>query len=156
MLNKFIIVLDRIENGELAMYCADETYYPDYLQNGTGSRENLQPTFNDKMDRMIWRTKQSLDYIFLWSLAVPKAKYFLQIEDDVVAEERFLPFIDAKVKSSNQLSHNSGTAWISLEFCTLGFIGKLFEATDLNNLITYGKADRIHPVYFRFTFCSFC
>ena len=154
MFNKFTIV-DRIENGELALYCADESYYPDYLRNGTGSRENLHPTFGDGMDRMIWRTKQSLDFIFLWSLAASRAKYFLQIEDDVIADQLFLPFINAKVKSRNQLSQNSGQPWISLEFCVLGFIGKLFESNNLNNLISYGKAQKKHllPVYFRFTSC---
>jgi len=68
----------------LALYCAHPEYYPDYLQNGTGRFENLIPTFGDSMDRMIWRTRQSLDYMFLWSLGTKMGKYFLQIEDDVL------------------------------------------------------------------------
>jgi alpha-1,3-mannosylglycoprotein beta-1,4-N-acetylglucosaminyltransferase A/B len=79
------------------LYCGSADYYPDWLNNGTGKTDQLVPTFSDPMDRMIWRTRQSLDYMYLWSIATQKAKYFLQLEDDVTAVSKFLNFIDLQV-----------------------------------------------------------
>ena len=105
---------------------------------------------------MIWRTRQSLDYLFLWSLGLDSANYFLQIEDDVLANYNFLTFIDKKVTERNRLSKN----WISMEFCSLGFIGKLFKKQSLENLVMYAilffKDKPIDWIYWSFIHMKAC
>ena len=62
---------------------------------------------------------------------VGASKYFLQIEDDVVANVGFLDHIDHKMKT------RAGKNWLALEFSSLGFIGKLFHEKTLRDLILF-------------------
>ena len=64
--SKKTLVLDRISKGQLCGIVAAQNYYPDYLNKfsaGKGTQENLTPTFDDSMQRMIWRTQQNWVYI---------------------------------------------------------------------------------------------
>ena len=56
---------------------------------------------------------------------VSKSKYYIQLEDDVTANNGFLDFIMAKINA--QVND-----WFLLEFSKLGFIGKLFKSQSLN------------------------
>lgn len=79
----------------------------------------------------IFGTIESLDYLFLWSFIVGSSKYFLQIEDDVVANPGFGNFIKKKINDRTKINKN----WLALEFSSLGFIGKLFPEKTLRDLI---------------------
>ena len=60
---------NQIEAGLLQIVAIKLEYYPDYLKNGVGSKESLKLLWGDDMKRTLWRTKQALDYIYLWKIA---------------------------------------------------------------------------------------
>uniref|UniRef100_A0A8C6UA81 Alpha-1,3-mannosyl-glycoprotein 4-beta-N-acetylglucosaminyltransferase A n=1 Tax=Neogobius melanostomus TaxID=47308 RepID=A0A8C6UA81_9GOBI len=98
-------------------------YYPDLT--------NLKETFGDSKERVRWRTKQNLDYSFLMMYAVSKGVYYVQLEDDIVAKPNYF----ATMKNfALQLSSED---WMILEFSQLGFIGKMFQAPDLNLIVEF-------------------
>ena len=39
------------------------------------------------------------DYLFLWTQSLNRGKYFIQLEDDIIARKGFLNFISGKVIS---------------------------------------------------------
>ena len=55
---------------------------------------------------------------------IDKSEYYIQLEDDVIANPKYLKFIYQKV--SDQVDN-----WFMLEFSSLGFIGKLFRTQSL-------------------------
>ena len=66
-------ILDRISKGQLCGIVAAPKYYPDYLNKfsaGKGAQENLTPTFDDSMQRMIWRTQQNWVYIICYVIYI--------------------------------------------------------------------------------------
>merc|ERR1712227_380838 len=117
---------NQIQAGLLQIVAVKIEYYPDYLKNGIGSKESLKLLWGDDMKRTLWRTKQALDYIYLWKIAEPLCEYFLQLEDDVLAKRDFMRYIDSKVNTWQ--SDPNGKDWHPMEFSPLGFIGKLFKA----------------------------
>ena len=82
-------------------------------------------TFNDSLSRVHWRTKQNIDYAYLFSYSRNLSQFYMQIEDDVLAVDNFIFYIrDFITKSESK-------AWFCLEFSSLGFIGKLFHSESL-------------------------
>ncbi len=57
-------------------------------------------------------------------------KIINKMEDDVVSSNKFLASIDSFINKQN-------SNWFMLEFCDLGFIGKLFQTKDLVLLVNY-------------------
>ncbi|KAK5972020.1 Alpha-1 3-mannosyl-glycoprotein 4-beta-N-acetylglucosaminyltransferase A [Trichostrongylus colubriformis] len=49
----------------------------------------IQPTFNDSAERMRWRTKQNLDYIYIMNYGRKRAEYYMHLEDDITATARY-------------------------------------------------------------------
>uniref|UniRef100_A0A2R8M4G9 MGAT4 conserved region domain-containing protein n=1 Tax=Callithrix jacchus TaxID=9483 RepID=A0A2R8M4G9_CALJA len=78
-----------------------------------------------------WRIKQVLDFCILMLYAQPKAKYYLQLEDDIIAKEMYFTKITDFVHS---ISSND---WCFIEFSMLGFIGKLFRSEDLTHFVRF-------------------
>ncbi|XP_070360883.1 alpha-1,3-mannosyl-glycoprotein 4-beta-N-acetylglucosaminyltransferase-like protein MGAT4D [Equus asinus] len=78
-----------------------------------------------------WKTKQVLDFCFLMLYAQPKAMYYLQLEDDIIAKKSYFTTITDFVH--NITSNN----WFSIEFSVLGFIGKLFKSADLTDFVQF-------------------
>ncbi|XP_066893006.1 alpha-1,3-mannosyl-glycoprotein 4-beta-N-acetylglucosaminyltransferase-like protein MGAT4D [Kogia breviceps] len=78
-----------------------------------------------------WRIKQVLDFCFLMLYAQPKAMYYLQLEDDILANKMYLTKITDFVH--NITSNN----WFYIEFSVLGFIGKLFKSEDLTDFVHF-------------------
>ncbi|KAL0594120.1 Alpha-1,3-mannosyl-glycoprotein 4-beta-N-acetylglucosaminyltransferase-like protein MGAT4D [Plecturocebus cupreus] len=65
-----------------------------------------------------WQIKQVLDFCILMLYAQPKAKYYLQLEDDIIAKEMYF----TKIKD---FVHNiSSNDLFFIEFSMLGFIDK--------------------------------
>ena len=82
-------------------------------------------TFNDAPSRVHWRTKQNIDYAYLFSYSRNISQFYMQIEDDVLAADNFIFYIrDFITKSESK-------PWFCLEFSSLGFIGKLFHSESL-------------------------
>uniref|UniRef100_A0A3Q1H458 Alpha-1,3-mannosyl-glycoprotein 4-beta-N-acetylglucosaminyltransferase A n=1 Tax=Acanthochromis polyacanthus TaxID=80966 RepID=A0A3Q1H458_9TELE len=112
-----------LSSGLLEVISPPATYYPDLT--------NLKETFGDSRERVKWRTKQNLDYSFLMMYAVSKGVYYVQLEDDIVAKPNYF----ATMKNfALQLSSED---WMILEFSQLGFIGKMFQAPDLNLIVEF-------------------
>ncbi|XP_070804793.1 alpha-1,3-mannosyl-glycoprotein 4-beta-N-acetylglucosaminyltransferase-like protein MGAT4D [Pituophis catenifer annectens] len=114
---------NEVHSGALEVISPHESFYPDF--------SNLKETFGDSKERVRWRTKQNLDYSFLMMYAQQKGTYYLQLEDDIVANPRYLYTINYFIEQ--KLSQE----WIVLEFSRLGFIGKLFRCKDLPLIVEF-------------------
>lgn len=93
--------------------------------------KGLQSTLGDGPDRMHWRSKQVMDYVFMLYYSQGLAQYYLQLEDDVTvvpnALSQIREFIDLK----------GDTKWGILAFSRWGFIGKLIHDNDLRLIGRY-------------------
>ena len=50
----------------------------------------IRDQFEDPVDRQQWRTKQNLDYIYMWlNVSKLQPRYFLQLEDDLQISDNF-------------------------------------------------------------------
>ncbi|KAH8234822.1 hypothetical protein KR032_003742 [Drosophila birchii] len=105
-------------------------YYPNFSQLNT----TLQDDTDTKEVR--WWTKRNLDYIYLMSYAQPKGLYYLQLDDNTMANEGFLDYIDKSVVIHHtfRLDH---VDFIAMSFSDFGFCGKLFPSKALQSFITY-------------------
>lgn len=86
--------------------------------------------FGDNPERLKWRRKQNLDYLFLWTWCIGKSNFYLQLEDDIIAKPKYLEFVDKAVQKET-------SSWFILEFSNLGFIGKLFRNSQLRVLVNF-------------------
>ncbi|XP_002738683.1 alpha-1,3-mannosyl-glycoprotein 4-beta-N-acetylglucosaminyltransferase C-like [Saccoglossus kowalevskii] len=107
-------------NGFLEVIQAPKDFYPPL--------ENLKQKYGDSEARIAWRSKQVVDYAFLFSYCKDMSDFYLQLEDDVISTPKFLASIQAFI------SVNSKSTWVTLEFSELGFIGKLYHSEDLSQL----------------------
>ena len=73
-----------------------------------------------QVERVRWRAKQVADYAALFEFSVGEADYYLQLEDDVKCAAGFVDDIRDFIQKQR-------SDWTVLEFCELGFIGKLFR-----------------------------
>jgi alpha-1,3-mannosylglycoprotein beta-1,4-N-acetylglucosaminyltransferase A/B len=103
----------------------ERKFYPNF--------ENLPPDriFGDDKKRVKWRTKQNYDVSYLMAYCHTKGQYYLQLEDDIASKPGFIAVI------KDFMAKQQYAYWYSLEFCDLGFIGKLFHSTDLVQLVNY-------------------
>ena len=102
-----------IERGMIQVIRVPKRFYYDF--------ENLPITFNDTAVRVKWRSKQSLDYAFLFYFSYGLGKYHLQLEDDLAFDDNFFDCIE------NDIS-NEKSKWIILYYYKMGFIGKLIKS----------------------------
>ncbi|XP_046848144.1 alpha-1,3-mannosyl-glycoprotein 4-beta-N-acetylglucosaminyltransferase C-like [Xenia sp. Carnegie-2017] len=121
LINKFGI---HISSGMLQIIEAPDEYY--------APLHNLHRSLGDKMNRVLWRSKQALDYVYLMCFCSYISDYYLQLEDDVTASPRFLSKIEDFI-------HSQKTSWISLNVALLGYIGKLYPRKEVQNLASYLK-----------------
>ncbi|XP_033071218.1 alpha-1,3-mannosyl-glycoprotein 4-beta-N-acetylglucosaminyltransferase-like protein MGAT4D isoform X3 [Trachypithecus francoisi] len=84
-----------------------------------------------KMITRNWQTKQVLDFCILMLYAQPKAKYYLQLEDDIIAKEMYF------TKITDFVGNISSNNWFFIEFSMLGFMGKLFRSEDLTHFVRF-------------------
>ncbi|XP_055934090.1 alpha-1,3-mannosyl-glycoprotein 4-beta-N-acetylglucosaminyltransferase A-like [Argiope bruennichi] len=114
-----------LDSGLLEVIAPPEGYYPDF--------NNLRNTLGDTVERVRWRTKQNLDYAYLMMYAQAKGTFYVQLEDDILTKPHYLTIM--KNFAFKKLRENK--EWIILDFCQLGFIGKMFKAVDLSKLVTF-------------------
>lgn len=73
------------------------------------------------MERVRWRSKQSLDFAFLMMYAYRRGMFYVQLEDDILAKKNYLSIMKevafSKIATKQQ--------WFVLDFCQLGFIGEI-------------------------------
>lgn len=103
-------------DGFINLIRMNKTFYPDL--------NKVKPTFNDSKSRLRWRAEQNLDFGLLMLHSRNMSDFYLQLEDDVLAATNFMQDIRTTITKTKQ-------KWYLLEFSRLGFIGKLFHASDL-------------------------
>lgn len=69
------------EAGVIDVISPSISYYPDLSK--------LRDTLGDDHQRVIWRSKQNLDFAFLMSYAQTKGTFYVQLEDDILAKKKF-------------------------------------------------------------------
>ncbi|KAJ8877753.1 hypothetical protein PR048_022208 [Dryococelus australis] len=116
---------DQVEAGLIEVISPPASYYPDM--------DKLQQTLGDPPERVRWRTKQNLDFAFLMMYAQPKGTFYVQLEDDILAKKNFI----STMKNYALMKTAEKSPWFVLEFCQLGFIGKMFKCAQLPWLIHF-------------------
>jgi len=91
----------------------------------------LQQTLGDGPDRMHWRSKQAMDYVFMFYYSQGLAQYYLHLEDDVTVMQNALSQI------REFINLRAGKQWGILAFSGWGFIGKLIRDDDLRLIGRY-------------------
>ncbi|KAL7731785.1 hypothetical protein ACLKA6_016718 [Drosophila palustris] len=120
---------EELDDGLLDVITPPINYYPDF--------DKLHITLNDEPARVRWRSKQTLDYMYIMTYAQSRGTYYLQLEDDVVPREGYFDYVInlAALHSNFRLGHHRN--WIVMSFCDLGFIGKLFHTKELKPFLSY-------------------
>ncbi|KAE8750985.1 hypothetical protein FOCC_FOCC002413 [Frankliniella occidentalis] len=124
-----IVIKDQFESevqaGLIELISPPVSYYPDL--------NNLRLTLGDSMERVRWRTKQNLDFAFLMMYSQPRATFYVQLEDDILAKKNFI----STMKNFALEKTAQREPWFVLEFCQLGFIGKMFKCVELPWLVQF-------------------
>ncbi|KAL9965418.1 hypothetical protein ACROYT_G029217, partial [Oculina patagonica] len=106
-----------LEMNLIHVISAPSSFYP--------RLKGLPSTLNDGPERMYWRSKQSMDYVFMFYYSQGLAEYYLHLEDDVAVE----PNTVSQIRQFIDLRRDK--KWDVLAFSSWGFIGKLFRDRDL-------------------------
>ncbi|CAL8116080.1 unnamed protein product [Orchesella dallaii] len=114
-----------VETGLIEILAPSSSFYPDF--------KSLKATLGDSEERTKWRTKQNLDYAYLMMYAQNRGTYYVQLEDDVLSKKGFI----STMKNFAISNSVKGDEWFMLDFCQLGFIGKLFRSSDLWKLVEF-------------------
>ncbi|XP_065655100.1 alpha-1,3-mannosyl-glycoprotein 4-beta-N-acetylglucosaminyltransferase A-like [Hydra vulgaris] len=90
------------------------------------SMKNIPTLYGDSITRTIWRSKSIFYYAFLFYYCADLAQFYIQLEDDIIAEENYLDKISEFIKNSED--------WTILEFGARGFIGMTYRSEHLKLL----------------------
>ncbi|XP_030386020.1 alpha-1,3-mannosyl-glycoprotein 4-beta-N-acetylglucosaminyltransferase A [Scaptodrosophila lebanonensis] len=118
-----------VESGLIDIIAPSPSYYPNF--------ETLRITLNDPLERVKWRSKQNLDFAYLMAYAQAKGTFYVQLEDDILTKRHFITTMKKFALIKSALTKRDQPAWFVLDFCQLGFIGKMFKSAELPYLITY-------------------
>lgn len=116
---------EQLATGLLEIIAPPAEFYPDL--------NNLRQTLGDPAYRVQWRSKQNLDYAYLMMYAKQRSTYYVQLEDDVLTKAKFVKTMkDTALEWTAQKQE-----WLLIDFCQLGFIGKLFKTSSLPILVQF-------------------
>ncbi|XP_013116643.1 alpha-1,3-mannosyl-glycoprotein 4-beta-N-acetylglucosaminyltransferase A [Stomoxys calcitrans] len=118
-----------LECGLIEIIAPSPSYYPNF--------DRLRITLNDSLERVRWRSKQNLDFAYLMAYAQTKGTFYVQLEDDILAKRHFITTMKKFAITKSALTKPDQPPWFLLDFCQLGFIGKMFKSAELPYLITY-------------------
>ncbi|XP_048953274.1 alpha-1,3-mannosyl-glycoprotein 4-beta-N-acetylglucosaminyltransferase-like protein MGAT4D isoform X4 [Canis lupus baileyi] len=113
----------QLKSGSLEVISIPAFFYPNILP--------LTQSTEDSGKLESWRIKQVLDFCFLMLYAQPKAMYYLQLEDDIIAKKMYF------TKITDFVHNGTSNNWFYIEFSILGFIGKLFKSEDLTDFVRF-------------------
>ncbi|XP_044753769.1 alpha-1,3-mannosyl-glycoprotein 4-beta-N-acetylglucosaminyltransferase B [Coccinella septempunctata] len=115
----------QVESGLIEVISPSPAYYPNL--------DKLKITLGDPPERVRWRSKQNLDFAFLMSYCQPKGTFYVQLEDDILAKPSYVT--EMKEFALTKIARKE--PWFVLDFCRLGFIGKMFKSAELPWLIQF-------------------
>ncbi|XP_051050872.1 alpha-1,3-mannosyl-glycoprotein 4-beta-N-acetylglucosaminyltransferase-like protein MGAT4D [Phodopus roborovskii] len=110
----------QVESGSLEVISIPTFFYPSVLLG--------KKTIEDSDS---WQMKQTLDFCILMLYAQPKATYYLQLEDDIIARKMYF------TKMKDFVNSLTSKNWLFIEFSVLGLIGKLFQSKDLFDFVHF-------------------
>eukprot|EP00096_Caligus_rogercresseyi_P008430 TRINITY_DN2721_c0_g1_i1.p1 TRINITY_DN2721_c0_g1~~TRINITY_DN2721_c0_g1_i1.p1 ORF type:complete len:536 (+),score=175.30 TRINITY_DN2721_c0_g1_i1:55-1662(+) len=116
---------DQIQEGLIEIIAPPSEFYP--------NMSTLRQTLGDNTERVQWRTKQNLDYSFLMMYAQRRGDFYVQLEDDILTKPGFL----TAMKDFALDKTAAKEPWFVIDFCQLGFIGKMFKSSQLHILIQF-------------------
>lgn len=120
-----------LDSGLIEVISPPASYYP--------TTEQLPATHRDSLDKVRWRSKQNLNFAYLMEYSHHKAKFYLHLEDDVLAKRDFIGEIKRFIKRADTNRFQQFYPWSMLEFSTIGSAGKLFRSSDAAALSAYFK-----------------
>ena len=91
-------------------------------RNAYPSLENLKHNYGDSDMRVQWRSKQAVDFAFMFFYGRTLSEFYIQIEDDVTCTSNFIHLI-------KEFIHVQKKPWVTLHFSSLGFIGNIIVFT---------------------------
>ncbi|KAM6148034.1 alpha-1,3-mannosyl-glycoprotein 4-beta-N-acetylglucosaminyltransferase-like protein MGAT4D [Erethizon dorsatum] len=112
----------QVKSGSLEVISVPDFFYPNVSDE--------EPT-DESQRKKRWQFKQALDFCVLMAYAQPKATYYLQLEDDIIAKEMYF------TKLTKFVSNVTSNDWLCIQFSVLGFIGKLFKSKDLPGFVHF-------------------
>lgn len=116
---------EHVESGLLEIISPPASFYPDM--------DHLPETLGDPLTRVKWRTKQTLDFAYLMMYAQSRGTFYVQLEDDILTKPGYI----TKMKNAAYNHIANKRHWMILDFCQLGFIGKLFKCVDLSKFVAF-------------------
>ncbi|CAG0903833.1 unnamed protein product, partial [Cyprideis torosa] len=116
---------DHLNSGLIDVITPSPAFYP--------NMSTFPATLGDPRPRFEWRTKQNLDFAFLMLYASQKGTYYVQLEDDIITTKGFVTTMKTSALSTVKRHPN----WIVLDFCTLGFIGKMISPKHIQSLVAF-------------------
>ena len=116
---------EHVESGLIEVVSPPPHFYPDW--------SGLRRTLGDEPERVQWRSKQNLDYAFLMMYAHWRGHFYVQLEDDVLTKKGYLSVM--RDFALDRIARKE--SWFVIDFCQLGFIGKMFKSRDLPVLIQF-------------------
>ena len=129
----------QIDAGMLLVIEAPSAFYPQLTK--------LKRNFNDDPNRVYWRSKQCVDFSFIFSFAHNISRFYLHLEDDVITKHGYVTTIKETAKQM-------GTSAFEIEFSVLGFIAKMFRSSSLLDMAAFHlfnyeemPVDMLQPVY---------
>ena len=90
---------------------------------------------SNSMDRTLWRVRQAVDYIYLWSIVRTEAEYFLQLEDDVTLKSNFMSIIKNDIQKEKRDKN-----WFALGYSPQGLLCKLIRTRRMVPLILKARS----------------
>lgn len=108
-----------VHDGTIQVIEAPRAFYPPL--------DNLLHTYNDSASKRKWRSKQNIDYSFLWLYSQNLSKFYMQMEDDIFTIPGYIDIIKHFIAEQK-------SDWTCLEFSELGFIGKVYHSKYLERL----------------------
>ena len=109
---------------------------------------DLPKTYNDGSTRVYWRSKQALDYTFIFSYVHTLCDYYMQTEDDAIPKSNYFQTVTNSILFSKKESikrnkimpwgHNV-ESWLCMEFYGMGYIGVVFPAHNLPFMIVLSQ-----------------
>ena len=109
-----------VQSGLIQVIVPNQSFYPNMFQ--------LPQLYGDSQKRVYWRSKQSLDYSFLYYYCKDLGQYFVQLEDDILATNKYYERMRVFIKK------NEHKEWSVLEFGSQGFIGMTYRTEHLKTL----------------------
>jgi len=114
-----------LDSGLIEIISPPGDFYPDLAA--------LKQTLGDDMERVSWRSKQALDFSFLMMYAKDRGTFYVQLEDDVLTKKGYISTM--KHFALGKIAEKK--PWFVIDFCQLGFIGKMFKSVELPWLVNF-------------------